>query len=194
MPSPGETLVPVRQRASRWVEFDAHWYRKTYSIGASVKDPLADYLNEGQRLARSPNVFFDEAFYLRRYPDVARAVQEGGYRSGFDHYCRDGLLTYSPHWLFDPEFYRLQLPGAEACGTHANDYDHFLCVGCGLGLTGHPLFDPEFYRIAAGRRQMPVRTAAGAYAHFVYQIHQQRSASEASLYFDSAWYRRNYPS
>jgi hypothetical protein len=49
MPSPGETLIPVQPRAARWVEFDVHWYRKTYSIDLSVNDPLADYLTEGQR-------------------------------------------------------------------------------------------------------------------------------------------------
>jgi hypothetical protein len=73
MPSPCETLIPVRRRAARWVEFDVHWYRKAYAIGRNIQDPLADYLTEGQALGRSPNVFFDEAFYLRRYPDVAVA-------------------------------------------------------------------------------------------------------------------------
>ncbi len=195
MPSPGETLIPVQQRAARWVEFDVHWYRKTYSIDLSVEDPLADYLAEGQRLGRSPNAFFDEAFYLRRYPDVAQSVREGCYRSGFDHYCRDGLSMCSPHWLFSPEFYRLQFPGGPATGPYANGYDHFLCVGCGNGLTGHPLFDPAFFSIAAKRRGNAVpATLADAYARFVYQLHEQHADADTSLYFDNAWYLARYPS
>src|SRR4051812_17142580 len=123
MPSPHEMLIPVGRRAARWVEFDIHWYRQTYSISDGV-DALADYLTAGQALGHSPNVFFDEASYLRRNPDVARAVQEGLFQSGFDHYCHDGALTYAPHWLFDPAFY--QQPGeGSTTENYLNGYDHF---------------------------------------------------------------------
>ncbi len=194
MPSPGETLICVQQRAARWVEFDVHWYRKTYAIGPTVEDLLANYLTEGQRLGRSPNVFFDEAFYLRRHPNVAKAVREGSYRSGFDHYCRDGLQMYAPHWLFSPEFYRLQLPGEPPAGAYINGYDHFLRTGCGNGLMGHPLFDPAFYSTAAAWRENAVTvTRAGAYAYFLYQIHERQLDVDTSLYFDSGWYRANHP-
>jgi 4Fe-4S single cluster domain len=35
-------------------------------------------------------LLFDEAFYLRTYPDVAAAVQRGQFRDGFEHFARWG--------------------------------------------------------------------------------------------------------
>lgn len=37
-----------------------------------------------------PTMNFDEEAYLRQYPDVATAVKSGGFRSGFEHYYRNG--------------------------------------------------------------------------------------------------------
>jgi hypothetical protein len=39
----------------------------------------------------SPNDYFDEAWYLARYPALRQAVQRGDLISGFVHYIKDGL-------------------------------------------------------------------------------------------------------
>ncbi len=194
MPSPNETLIPTLQPAARWVEFDGEWYRKTYSISFTIDDPLADYLTEGQQLGRSPNVFFDEAFYLRRYPDVAAAVRKGAYRSGFDHYCRDGLLTYAPHWLFDPEFYGFAISQRADRGCVHQWLRSFPARRVWRWNNGPSIVRSE---ILPPRCRMAGEYNEGGRAsmrYFVYQIHEQRSDLETSLYFDSAWYCANYAS
>ena len=40
------------------------------------------------RLPRKPE--FDEAWYLTTYPDVAAAVRDGRFASGYEHYVREG--------------------------------------------------------------------------------------------------------
>jgi hypothetical protein len=37
-----------------------------------------------------PDEDFDEAWYLRKYPDVAAAVARGGWKSGYEHYSHTG--------------------------------------------------------------------------------------------------------
>src|SRR5690349_8303775 len=90
----GETAIP-------WAVFDAAWYEQTYgdairnggtcdvfqefrpergsppAEGASAPVELLQYyLETGQKLGHSPNRFFDEAWHLAAYPQIARAVAE----------------------------------------------------------------------------------------------------------------------
>lgn len=48
--------------------------------------------------ANSPlnQLAFDEAWYLARYPDVAEAVQEQAFRSGWEHYAMYGQAEGQP--------------------------------------------------------------------------------------------------
>src|SRR5206468_11406690 len=94
-----------------WAAFDADWY---LAVHPTVRDTLDDtgaeavlyfYLQQGRRLGHSPNIFFDEDWYIRTYPDAAAAIRRGEAASGFDHYCRVGFRERSPHWLFDEALY-----------------------------------------------------------------------------------------
>ncbi len=198
MQSPREMLVPVTRRTRAWVEFDPEWYRRTYGIGPEITDLLNYYLNHGQALGHSPNVFFDEAWYLRRYRDVTGSVQAGRFASGFDHYCRSGFAGRSPHWLFLAAFYESGAPDltpeALAVGGFLNSYDHFLRVGGSEGRLGHPLFDSAFYhatRDDPGERG--VADAACPYAEFLYRLSEKRGEIAVSVYFDAEWYIARYP-
>ena len=97
-----------------WRDFDADWYRNAYPIVNDLlsADPSrqADdvYAAQGRGLEHAPNLYFSESWYLSRYPSVRAAVRAGAYASGFDHFCRDGYAALSPHWLFDPAWYREQ--------------------------------------------------------------------------------------
>ena len=79
---------------------------------------------------------FDSKFYLKRYPDVARA--------GLDpvrHYLRHGAKEgRKPHPLFQPDYYLRQCPEARRA---ENPLIHFIEEG-GM-CSPHPLFDCEAY-------------------------------------------------
>jgi hypothetical protein len=195
MPLPSETLVLCPQQARRWVEFDAAWYQRTYSVAADDAGLLEDYLAVGQGLGRSPNVFFDEAWYLRRYPDVAEAVTAGHFRSGFDHYCRSGLQARSPHWLFDISFYEAGSPDLSAASLQAggfiNGYDHFLRVGSSEGRLAHPLFDSGYHAgLLTAETGEPDPTCP--FAEYLYRLHRRGTDIATTIYFDAEWYSANY--
>lgn len=46
--------------------------------------------NEDGELLKDEPLQFDEEWYLRRYPDVARAIEEGRGKSGLEHYLAHG--------------------------------------------------------------------------------------------------------
>ena len=198
MPLPEDTLVPSKGRAARWIEFDADWYRRTYLTGQDTDDLLADYLTQGQQLARSPNVFFDEAWYLRRYPDVADAVRAGRFRSGFDHYCRIDHQNRSPHWLFDTDFYKAGFTETEAGvltdSGFINPYDHFLQAGSQAGRPGHPLFNPRYHGSQpADRTDANEGGLTSPYAQYLYRLSGKKGDITVSDYFDLDWYYAAYP-
>lgn len=84
--------------------FDAKSYAGKY--GVTEDDALNDYLNSvaaGQ--PKNPNAFFDEQFYLETNPDVAEAIKNGDYTSGWDHYMKSGSLqNRAPNKIDAPYF------------------------------------------------------------------------------------------
>jgi len=60
----------------------------TLPDAAAMKD-YANLITPILQNAETP--FFDEDFYLAKYPDVARAVQEGRVASGWRHYLLYGI-------------------------------------------------------------------------------------------------------
>ncbi len=194
MPLPRDTLVLAEGRATTWYEFDADWYRRAYGVAGKDADTLADYLDTGQLLGRAPNVFFDETWYLRRYPDIAASVRDGRFASGFDHYCRDGLTGRSAHWLFQVVFYQSGVPELTAeilaAEGYRNSYDHFLRTGSAAGRLAHPLFDSAFYRTAQAAGESD---AGSPFAEFLYRLSERQPETAASVYFDADWYVARYP-
>src|SRR3546814_3592048 len=51
---------------------------------------LQVYLTQARALGVSPNRHFDERYYRAIHRDVDRAVEAGGFWSGFHHYVRHG--------------------------------------------------------------------------------------------------------
>jgi GT2 family glycosyltransferase len=187
--TPIETLVLPQGRPLSWNEFDAAWYGLICCAGEEIPDPLQDYLAVGQGLGRSPNVFFDEVWYLGRNKDVAESVISGHFSSGFDHYCRVGFRSRSPHWLFDVGFYESTSPdlSAENLATAGflNTYDHFLRVGSREGRAGHPLFDSNTYRDQQDDPTPP-------YVTYLYRLRDRQQNPPTSIYFDATWYEAVY--
>jgi len=79
------------------------------------------------------SLYFDHAWYLRRYPEVARAVQAGHWKCALHHYlCNDHPQDFDPSEHFSEQFYLDQDAGlrdAIAKGHFRNGYAHFLLHG-----------------------------------------------------------------
>jgi glycosyltransferase involved in cell wall biosynthesis len=193
---PGQTTIA-------WAAFDAAWYLATYADARDALSGVDDatvlqfYLSHGQRRGHSPNVWFDEAWHLRRHPGVASAVREGHAESAFDTYCRMGFRTRSAHWLFNEGLYRQRHPDLRdevlARDGSANGYDHYLKHGAREGRIGHLLFEPMVYRAQLAADERAEADAVGGYQHYLARISQPRLEIRTSHCFDPLWYLRRYP-
>ena len=96
----------------------------------SGRQHFLDHGSEEGRSIGSPGVsdeeargigLFDEAWYLKRNPDIAMAVAKGTIASGYAHWVVDGRIEgrsappgYNESLTFDEEFYRRAYPQAVA--------------------------------------------------------------------------------
>ena len=189
-PEVGEVRATVVPKCP-WSEFDAEWYVQRYGGGTTPDKETArsHYEHEVRRSAVSPNPYFDEAWYIARYPDVMALVESGKYRSGFEHYCDIGYKNRDPNWMFGESFYRDIYGDINDVVLEKNNlrngYHHFLIGGQFEGRIGSYFFNPTFYVTQCeGKIQDP-------FGHFMRV--GQYSGLQASLYFDDAWYRVTYP-
>lgn len=197
--------IPVSQEKHHMVEpiwriFDEMWYIQHYpqttsEMKALELDSVEEYYRAfGCYEGHSPNPFFDEKWYLENYPEVKNLVKDKNFRSGFEHYCKDGYQRFSPHWLFSENYYRERNPHltdeALSCNGFVNGYDHYLKCGDKDGTSGSPFFDP--YLLLAHLRQ-PIKAGMGPFGHYVYYIDQIDPLIRLSWYFDAEWYVKTYP-
>ncbi len=192
----GDSVIP-------WATFDPDWYVRTYAdaVQAVGSDDAAGllryYLETGQGLGHSPNIFFDETWHRKRYPGVAAAIANGDYASAFDAYCRRGSLDRSPHWLFDETDYRDRYPDltAEILAESGlvNRYHHYLDHGSHEDRLGHVLFDPVVYLSNFAADDQSAIREGGVFQHYLQRTEAAKEELQVSLYFDPAWYVRRYP-
>ena len=181
-----------------WAGFDAAWYLAAYPAArealasADPAEVLKFYLDRGQQLGHSPNMYFDEDWHRRRYPRVAAALRDGTIASAFDAYCRHGFYGRSPHWLFDELFYRTRYPDLTedylAAQGLANGYDHYLRHGQFSGRSGHPLFDPAVYSAELAAGEHLEAEQRGCFTHYLASLRQNSTERRTSILFDPAWH------
>ncbi len=198
-----DTLRLRGQTTIAWAVFDPAWYLATYADtcgeldGADDTAALQFYLSQGQQRGHSPNLWFDEAWHMQRYPGAAAAVREGHAASAFDAYCRAGFRTRSPHWLFSELLYRQRHRdlGDEVLARdgNINGYDHYLKHGAREGRIGHLLFEPQVYQAQLATADRAEADTAGCYQHYLARIAQRLPEIRTSYCFDSVWYLRRYP-
>ena len=185
-----------------WSEFDPEWYRQEYNslcvlaVLESGDEIYEFYKTCGVQAGHSPNCYFDEIWYRRFYDDVDRLIQEGEYRSGFDHYCNAGYRDRNPNPFFDEKFYRaseLKLSDGEM-SSHGlkNGYDHYLNYGA------HEQRDASFYfstkTFISENPDFLFDEQDGPFIAFLKSRHHPRTMRRRlSWYFDPAWYRETYP-
>jgi hypothetical protein len=101
---------------------------------------MARYARRGGDPQAQPAAFFDQAWYLERYPDVAAARV-----SPLVHYLlAGGREDRSPHPLFDGRGYR-QAHAQVLAETGLTPLEHYVRAGAADGASPHPLFDAGHY-------------------------------------------------
>ncbi len=88
------------------------------------------------------SLYFDPAWYLSTYPDVAAAVAAGQVASAWQHFITTGAHEgRSPSAYFNEMWYRQQnadVAAAIAAGTLRSGFDHFVASGAHEGAIHHP--------------------------------------------------------
>jgi len=105
------------------------------------------------RLDRAFNDLFDSEFYLARYPDARKKIEDGKYNNALEHYIHEGSqLLYDPCELFVSRYYIEQakyLDGFKMRGLPRNKETtvlwHYLTVGLPHGIEPIEFFDSKFY-------------------------------------------------
>lgn len=186
----------------RWLGFDECWYRLRY---LGVQDLMEQYGYEDAELfyqevgchrGHSPNRYFDEVWYRQRYADVRRGIIERRWRSGFEHYCKEGYSRYAPHWLFDEVAYRrryvqLTSQALERDG-YKNGYDHYLSYGEARGFQPGPFIDTQLLQLMA-QQERKWFGEEGLLASWLALPQVVADAMPSSWYFDPVWYLDTYP-
>lgn len=193
------SLIPSGKKID-WSAFDATWYAKKYEDILQFLNIEGDtaleefYQKNGRALRHSPNPYFDEAWYLSRYPGIAHDVSEGKWLSGFDHYCQTGFNYQNPTWLFSQEYYLKSQPSLNPATLEKegfkNLYDHYLNKGDEQFLSGSWFFNPNIYLENAPEHIEEL----GAFAQCMHSL-KPGNTHEARLswYFDPDWYLETYP-
>lgn len=183
----------------KWMQFDTEWYCKRYSsVNPIVQDIYGGdihlyYREKGRKVGHSPNPYFDEKWYLLRYPLIAKAVRENQFQSGFDHYCQEGFQSHSPHWLFDENFYnQAYQEQTNNFSGYKNGYDHYLSEGDQSLYSGSLLFNPRLYLLQEINKEI-VNEQGGPYQFFLKTLVLKDKKFKTSWLFDEEWYLQNYP-
>ncbi len=71
--------------------FDGAWYQARFMEGCpSWMTPLEHFMAVGRHLNCWPHPAWFEAEYIRGNLEMEKALHEGGYRSGYEHFCAQG--------------------------------------------------------------------------------------------------------
>lgn len=148
------------------------------------KSPVAFLMPAYWLIRRSG--WFDAAYYIRRYPDVAASGL-----NALTHYLLIGFAQdRQPHPLFFPKDYLAQVPAAER-RDGGNPLAHYLMTPPEARKNPNYLFDAEYYR-----RQFPEMTAAdwrGVDACEHYLRLGEKEGKRPHPYFDPVFYHRQNP-
>ncbi|MBS0644924.1 MAG: glycosyltransferase [Acetobacteraceae bacterium] len=118
------------------------------------------------------SLYFDPAWYVRRYPQVAREIAAGTWRSALHHYlCNDTPTDFDPLPDFSETHYLARDPGLRAAiDSHnfRNGYMHFLRFGAGELRSPTESIDLRAYASQPRVRQdLQHGIAPNAFAHWL---------------------------
>lgn len=93
--------------------------------------------------------FFNESYYLRRHSDVAVAVSQGFFASGYEHFLAFGEVEgRNPSWRFDNQFYLQEHPDVAAALSRKeirSGFAHYVQYGRVENRESGGIFSRNFY-------------------------------------------------
>ncbi len=158
---------------------DAHYANEAPDVAAAGGDLVSHYCTYGWRENRSPNFYFDPAWYRRRH-------MEEHERDTLDpllHWMRYRRSGVRPSPLFDPAFIRWTLH----LEPERDPLAAFLARRRDEDIAPVPGFDAGYYR--RRRRDMAYRRS-DPFEHYV--RHGAREGANPSAWFDTAFYRARH--
>ena len=145
----------------------------------------------------SQNSLFDEHYYLETNPDVAAAVADGAFATGYDHYLEYGQYegrSPSPYW--NEAWYLQENPDVAAAvrtGEVSSGFMHYYLYGQYENRPGLLYFNTAYY--LQNNADVAAAVTAGsitsAYEHFV--LYGQHEGRSPMLYFSSSLYDADNP-
>ncbi|MGD1939880.1 MAG: Calx-beta domain-containing protein [Leptolyngbyaceae cyanobacterium] len=135
---------------------------------------------------------FDETYYLAQNPDIANAVAQGGFATGYDHFVQFGINEgRNPSAYFDEAFYRANNADVAAAvnnGSLSSGLMHYLSFGHWENRDPSALFDASDYLL--NNPDVSAAVASGAFAsgfeHFIEFGDDEGRLS--TLLFEEAFY------
>ncbi|MEM1291304.1 MAG: choice-of-anchor D domain-containing protein [Cyanobacteria bacterium P01_H01_bin.162] len=137
---------------------------------------------------------FDETYYLTQNPDIAAAVAQGGFATGYDHFVQFGINEgRNPSVYFDEAFYRANnadVAAAIANGSLSSGLMHYLSFGHWENRDPSTLFDASDYLL--NHPDVSAAVASGIFAsgfeHFIEFGDDEGRLS--TLLFEEAFYQQ----
>ncbi|QDH16620.1 glycosyltransferase [Swingsia samuiensis] len=116
--------------------------------------------------------YFDPVWYLERYPEVRKEIEEGNYSSALHHYLTNKTpRQFDPQAFFSEEHYATAHPdiaGSLDMGAFRNGYEHFVHFGAYEGRSPHadvPL--KEYLELPAVQRDVRNKIYTSGFSHWV---------------------------
>ena len=143
-------------------------------------------------------LLFDETYYLANNPDVAQAIDDGFFTTGYEHFVEFGWLEgRNPSTLYNEDFYLSQNPDvAEAVNASllSSGFEHFALIGHEEGRNPSELFDQDAYLANNVDIQQAVDADifGSGFEHFI-EFGAQEGRWPNLLLFEESAYRGNNP-
>jgi hypothetical protein len=140
----------------------------------------------------SQNSLFDESYYLRTYPNVAAAVANGQFATGYDQYIQYGQYEgYNPSPFWNEAWYLKENPDVAAAvkaGTASSGFMQYYQYGQYENRGGLLYFNTSYY--LTNNPDVAAAITAGsftsAFEHFV--LYGQYEGRSPMKYFSSSIY------
>jgi GT2 family glycosyltransferase len=192
-----DEIKTVSHSSMAWFYIDIKFYvTRCLLAGIALDSTEPDYIirhfcSAAGQLALSPNPFFDEPAYIKRYQWVTDDIKAGRCRSGFEHYMRHGAAEHTtPHWNFEPHWYLRRNPDINdktlELLAYGDLYSEYLLGGLPAGRAGNYLFDYNAAVSPAGAR---LRSAADLRSALV---DPKRLKTLLAPGFDTEWFAAKY--
>ncbi|MBD2261264.1 FG-GAP-like repeat-containing protein [Pseudanabaena sp. FACHB-2040] len=143
------------------------------------------------------SAFFDETYYLSTNPDIAKAVAQGTFAYGFEHFLLYGVKEgRSPSNYYNEAFYLQNNPDIKAAvnnGTFSSGLMHYLQFGHVENRIASELFNPRDYLRNNPDVQAAVNSKAFTSGFEHYLEWGAQEGKSAGLLYEEALYLRLNP-